>query len=477
VTELFQELIRSPQTATPLAAFLFVLLGGLHAAIWWRDREPGMQWMALAAFIFGIWVGTDPLHVSHGPYVGGPPWSWVLIQCIQVLLTTGLVSYLGYAPRWRLALVLGLCLPGLVATSWLLSGQPLLRSVANLAVAFATLGQAILALWVRRREPGAGHGFIAFTLFLIPLTSLLTALSGAQTILLRYSAIPPLLTFFTTLLTVSLLRRRRALEAEISRRQLVEQELLGLNQSLEQRVLERTADLQDVITGLESFNRNVSHDLRGPLGGMSGLAQLALDALERGDPATARDMLALIRGQASSSAELVASLLELARVGEADLSRQTVNMNELLADVVQQLRNTLGANFRARVLIDSVPAVMGDPGLLRPALTNLLSNALKFSRDSAAPEVRVNAAMNPATEELTVTVADNGVGFDPARAEQLFQPFRRLHGRQIEGHGVGLSIVRKAIERQGGRVRAESAPGQGASFHVTLPAATPEAAT
>jgi signal transduction histidine kinase len=257
----------------------------------------------------------------------------------------------------------------------------------------------------------------------------------------------------------------------------VEQELLGLNQSLEQRVLERTADLQDVITGLESFNRNVSHDLRGPLGGMSGLAQLALDALERGDPATARDMLALIRGQASSSAELVASLLELARVGEADLSPQTVNMNELLADVVQQLRNTLGANFRARVLIDSVPAVMGDPGLLRPALTNLLSNALKFSRDSAAPEVRVNAAMNPATEELTVTVADNGVGFDPARAEQLFQPFRRLHGRQIEGHGVGLSIVRKAIERQGGRVRAESAPGQGASFHVTLPAATPEAAT
>jgi len=102
-------------------------------------------------------------------------------------------------------------------------------------------------------------------------------------------------------------------------------------------------------------------------------------------------------------------------------------------------------------------------------LVNLITNALKFSRDADPPTVRIEASGSDG--EITVHVRDNGVGFDSARAGQLFEPFARLHGRSFEGHGIGLSIVRRAVERHGGRVWAEAEPDRGAAFHFTLPRA------
>jgi signal transduction histidine kinase len=273
--------------------------------------------------------------------------------------------------------------------------------------------------------------------------------------------------FGLTLLTVSLLRRRRALEWEVERRAIAEKQLTRLNATLEQRVAERTADLQQLVGGLESFNRSVSHDLRGPLGGIEGLAQLALDGLAQGDATVAQRALPAIAAQAQTSHRLVDALLQLARVSDATLRRASVDLAALVQEVVGELSQTRPGDGLPAIEVGALPAARGDADLLRPVLRNLIGNAIKFSRET--PDAKVTIHGSTTTEEVVVSVRDNGVGFEPQAASRLFQPFRRLHEGRFEGSGVGLSIVRRAVERHGGRVWAESEPGQGAAFYFSLP--------
>jgi signal transduction histidine kinase len=231
--------------------------------------------------------------------------------------------------------------------------------------------------------------------------------------------------------------------------------------------------LQELVSNLEAFNRSVSHDLRGPLGGIAGLARLASDAMSGGDTAMVQRSLDAISAQADTSAKLVGTLLQLAHVGDATLARRAVDLDALAHDVIAQLRlgtETSAQAPQAQWIVGALPEVQADADLLRPVLVNLFTNALKFSRNAAQPTVHVDASVD-AAGEATVHVRDNGVGFDPAAAGRLFEPFMRLHGRHFEGHGIGLTIVRRAIERHGGRVWAESEPDQGAAFHFTLPRA------
>jgi len=278
-----------------------------------------------------------------------------------------------------------------------------------------------------------------------------------------------MLFFGITLLTVSLLRRRRALEAEVERRSVAETALHDVNHNLEATVAARTAELEELVAGLEGFNRSVSHDLRGPLGGIAGLARLASDAVGHGDLAMVQRSLTAIAAQADTSTKLIGALLQLAHVGDAKLSRRTVALEDLTRDVIAQLRLGQAGATTAQWVIGNLPEVEADADLLRPVLVNLIGNAVKFARDAHPPIVRIDASVG--AEEVTVHVSDNGVGFPPEAAPQLFQPFMRLHGRRFEGHGIGLSIVRRAVERHGGRVWAESRPDEGAAFHFTLPKA------
>jgi signal transduction histidine kinase len=135
------------------------------------------------------------------------------------------------------------------------------------------------------------------------------------------------------------------------------------------------------------------------------------------------------------------------------------------------LRATRGEAVSAPVVLAELPVVDADPALLRAVLTNLIGNALKFSERRAEGRVRVYAETG--AEGVTVHVTDNGEGFDAASAALLFQPFQRLHGAAYEGHGVGLSIVRRAVERHGGRVWAQGQLGGGATFSFSLPQAAP----
>jgi signal transduction histidine kinase len=205
---------------------------------------------------------------------------------------------------------------------------------------------------------------------------------------------------------------------------------------------------------------------------MAQLADMAEQALLRGDSQGAARMLLAIRRQSKESAQLVDALLALARVCDVPMQRQPVDLGEMAREVEQALRAARGESVSAPVALAALPVVDADPALLRAVLTNLIGNALKFS-ERRAKDGRVNVYAETGIEGVTVHVADNGEGFDAASAARLFQPFQRLHGAAFDGHGVGLSIVRRAVERHGGRVWAKGEPGVGATFSFSLPQSAP----
>jgi signal transduction histidine kinase len=463
-----------PYQGTDVVAYVFGLIAVLSGALWLRDREPGMGWFGLSMATLSLWTATTALHIPVDRFISPLPWGHVVVLGLA-FLALGLVDYLGVPRPWRRAMLAAMLVPVLAYTVLIVvvvaTGAQILRTWANLLVSVTFLAMAGLTLWAARREPGAGHGLVGLALLGIPVMAVCTAVLDVDSVALSYWASLPVVLFALTLFTVSLLRRRLALEAEVVRRTAAEAELTRLNASLEHIVAERTADLQSMLAGLESFNRSVSHDLRGPLGGIAGAARLADESLRRGDDTLARRVLPLIADQAEQGTRLVAALLSLARVGDGPMQWQVVDLRALVEAVVAQLQPATAGAAQPRIDVAPLPAVQADPELLRPVFTNLIGNAIKFTRAAAGGRIEVGASVTGPTVE--VWVRDNGVGFAPEQAERLFAPFVRLHAKGYDGHGIGLSIVRRAVERHGGQVRAEAAPGGGAVFRFSLPAAMP----
>jgi len=459
-----------PISATVLEAFVLATLALVFLALARRDREPGLAWLSAGFGLTAWWCAFEAPRLPTSPVLDNAAerGSAAILVVATILTSLGVIEYLRgnlrRARGWLLMLV-----PPLLVLLPLAAGATESRLAVNLAimVCYTTLG--VLAIRQSRDEPGHGHVLLGLALLAVPGTFF--ALLALHTVPGHYRvlAMMPLLVFGTTLLTVSLLRRRRALEAEVARRAAAEQALQEVNRNLEATVRARTAALEDLVANLEGFNRSVSHDLRGPLGGIAGLARLAGDALGTGDVGMVQRSLAAITAQAETSTKLVAALLQLAHVGDADIAPRAVALEALTRDVIAQLKHDRIDATKAQWVVGTLPDVQADADLLRPVLVNLMTNALKFSRDADPPIVRIDASARDG--EVTVHVRDNGVGFDTTAAGQLFEPFARLHGPLFEGHGIGLSIVRRAVERQGGRVWAEAKPDQGAAFHFTLPRA------
>lgn len=452
-----------------MAAFVLLVLAVLYAALSVRDREPGLRWLATSFVLLAAWYGTSDLHLPQPREVSvtGASRAWAsMVLTSTLLMTVGLVHYLGTPARVRRIALAGLLAPGLVLLGCFAVGVPVPRAMANGVALLCYFGTATLAFRAARSEPGAGHHLLGIALLALPLSLVLLLIRGGELALLRYYGVLPVIVFGLTLLTVSLLRRRRALEGEVRRRTEAEAALTRLNAELEQAVAARTADLQNMVAGLESFNRSVSHDLRGPLGGIEGLARLSMQALARGDTAVAERVLPAIASQAQTSGRLVAALLELARVGDATLKHDRVDLDALVRETLHQIALHRAPEPMPAISVGALPTVEADRELLRPVFVNLIGNALKFSRGEGA-RIEIGASAND--EDHVVCVRDNGIGFPSDVADRLFAPFTRLHGAAYEGHGVGLSIVRRAVERHGGRAWAEAAPQQGAAFYFTLP--------
>lgn len=267
-------------------------------------------------------------------------------------------------------------------------------------------------------------------------------------------------------------RTAEQLVIEAEERKRVARDLIVANDSLELRVRQRTAELHDVIEGLESFNRSVSHDLRGPLGGIAGAARLAQKLIAENRSGEATQFLQAIATQADATTHLVDALLALARASDATPVRQRFDLRALVAEVLATLPRARPGEALP-VVVGPLAEVDADLGLARQLLVNLIGNAMKFTSHAPRPEIRIGRIGTP--EAALFFVRDNGVGFDAAGAQRLFKPFQRLHGPRFEGSGVGLSIVKRIVDHHGGRLWAESEPGQGATFYFSFGTAAPGA--
>jgi len=238
------------------------------------------------------------------------------------------------------------------------------------------------------------------------------------------------------------------------------------NELLEQRVLERTADLEAAIRAQESFSYSVSHDLRAPLRHINSFSAMIMEEHAETLPAPVRDYLQRICDASSRMGALIDNLLELSRVTRAAIDPGIVDLSEL-ADLTLRMFRETEPHRRVDVVIEQGIEVMGDNTLLRQLLENLLGNAWKYT--SRKPCARVEFGKALVAGQEAYFVKDNGAGFDMTYREKLFNAFERLHGAEFEGIGIGLATAQRIIQRHGGRIWGEGELDRGATFYFTLP--------
>jgi len=245
------------------------------------------------------------------------------------------------------------------------------------------------------------------------------------------------------------------------------------NRELEQsqaRLAATLSSLEAANQELETFSYSVSHDLRAPLRHIDGFAQILVE--DYGDvlDPTGLAYLQNVRSGAQRMRELIDALLNLAHASRVSLNPRTLDVCEMVESIVSRQR-LAEPSRRVELVLHDLPPCNADASLLRAVLENLLENAWKFTKQ--VEEARIEVGGLPLeTGEVQLYVRDNGAGFDMQFAQKLFAPFQRLHGsEEFPGTGVGLATVQRIIHRHGGRIWAEAAPGKGATFRFTLPAA------
>jgi len=231
--------------------------------------------------------------------------------------------------------------------------------------------------------------------------------------------------------------------------------------------LEKTRqDLQVKNEELESFSYSVSHDLRAPLRAIDGYSEALEEDYQAQLPSEGRFILSRIHENTHRMDQLIQDLLVLSRLDRARLNCRTVSPGEIVLDVLDELRKE-NPTQAVEVTLGDLPPCQADPALLRQVYANLLSNAFKFTRQRSQAQVLISSQLT--SQGPAYLVQDNGVGFDMQQARKLFSPFQRMHPPEdYEGTGIGLTIVRRIVQRHGGRVWAEATVDQGATFYFTL---------
>ncbi|MEJ5222981.1 MAG: ATP-binding protein [Anaerolineales bacterium] len=237
-----------------------------------------------------------------------------------------------------------------------------------------------------------------------------------------------------------------------------------LNVELEQRVVERTRELEAALTELESFSYSISHDLRAPLRALNGYASILLGDHRASLDAPSLDYAKLIESNARRMGVMIDGLITFLQLNRKTLRRETLDTKRLVLEVVRPM---ITENPHLDLRIDDLPPCHADPDLLAQVFTSLLSNAVKFSRERNPAIVKVGAFMR--NGRTTFFVQDNGAGFDMRYQSKLFGVFQKLHQvHEYEGEGLSLAIVQRIIQRHGGQIWAEAEVNKGATFYFTL---------
>jgi signal transduction histidine kinase len=258
---------------------------------------------------------------------------------------------------------------------------------------------------------------------------------------------------------------RRAILYAIERVR-AEAKIRNLNARLERRVRERTAELEARNKELEAFAYTVSHDLRGPLTQLHGFSSILFDQCAPLLGENGQNCLNRIKQAATCMSTLIDDLLKLSRVGRDELQLQEVNLALLVEQALIDLEPEM-VSRDIRLRVDELPVVRCDFGLMKQALVNLISNAIKYTRPRTPAVIEVGCTLIEG--KTSFYIRDNGVGFDNKNAVNIFAPFQRLHdAKDFEGSGIGLATVQRIIQKLGGQVWADSEPGLGSTFYFTL---------
>ncbi len=257
------------------------------------------------------------------------------------------------------------------------------------------------------------------------------------------------------------------LENEITNRKLAEKKITKLNNELEARVKERTLQLENALQELESFSYSVSHDLKTPLRHISSFAEMLKNEYNNSLDIKGSHYLDAIVESSEKMKHLIDDLLYFSRMSHSELVKKKIDLNLLVEDVLKGFEiEKQGRDINFTVL--SLPEVSADSSMIRIVFQNLISNAIKFTSKTDHAIIKIGVGED--SNDYIMFIQDNGAGFDMAYSSKLFGVFRRLHsGKDYEGTGIGLAIVRQIIKRHGGKTWAEGEPDKGAVFYFTLP--------